>query len=173
MQTLTFADDVLPKNFEGIEPTTAFERNILAGPVMARADAVRLGHDVFRLFRAAATIKDDPAGITRYPASRIWGLSIEKVSAYLMRVLGDEFTRETMYLTWANTMNDTRVACDELVDDATVDVALRLRRCVNSLLGSTSTVPSVRTAAWQNFQMALTVLGPIFAGEVTRADLSA
>lgn len=173
MQTLTLADDVLPENFTGIEPSSALERRVLAGPVMARADTVRLGHDVLRLFRAAATIKDDPAGIPRFPPDKIWGLSIEKVAAYLTRVLNDRFTRETMYLAWCNTMNDTRVACSMTAADAEVDVALRLRLTVNSLLGSSSEAPNVRTAAWQGFQMALAVLGPIFAGEVTRADLSA
>jgi len=169
----TLADDVPPENFEGIEPTSPFERRILAGEVRVPVEAIRLGHDVFRLFRVAASVKGDRVIIDRYPPSKIWGLDIEKVAAYLTRVLGDEFARETMYLTWANSMNDLRVACGALDGDATADVALRLRRCANAMLGSARSLSLTRSVAWKNFQMTLAVLDPIFAGEVTRADLSA
>ena len=173
MQTLLLADDVLPANFKGIKPASTFERNVLAGEVMARVDAVRLGHDVFRLFRAAAFLRDDQTIVKRYPPSKIWGLDIEKVAAYLARALDTGFTKETRCLTWANTMNDLRVACDKLDGTDSTDVALRLRRSVEASLQSTRELPALRSEAWGSFQMALRVLAPIFSGEVTRADLSA
>ncbi len=173
MQTLTLADDVLSHNFDGISPSTNFERDVLAGEVLARVEAVRLGHDVFRLFRAAAFLRDDRTIVKRYPPSKIWGLDIEKVAAYLTRVLDTGFTKETRCLTWANTMNDLRAACDALDGSDSTDVAVRLRRSVEASLQSTLELPSLRAEAWGSFQMALLILGPIFSGEVTRADLSA
>ncbi len=168
-----FADDVDPLLFRGLEPSATFERNILAGPLPARVDSVRLGHDVLRLFRIAAFLVNDPSVADRHPPEKIWGLSIRKVSEYLVRVLGDGFTRETTYLAWANVMGDTRLACERLRDDEFVDIALRLRRNVHASLRGARGVAGTRAAAWASFQMALTVLGPIFAGEVTRHDLSA
>lgn len=179
MQTLTLADDIPPGTFDGIQPATKFERDILAGPVLASVDAVALGHDVFRLFRWAShfqgddTRPPDPTVADRNPPSKIWGLSIEKVAAYLARVLGPEFKTTTMWLSWANAMNVTRSRSEGLTNDDRLDVAKHLRAAATASVRVLSHSDDARAAAYASFQMALRVLAPIFAGEVTRADLSA
>ncbi|NBS41109.1 hypothetical protein EBS80_00420 [bacterium] len=176
MRTLTLADDVLPHTFDGIDPATKFERDVLAGPVLASFNAVTLGHDVFRLFRWASflhgdeTRPADPTVADRHPPSQIWGLSIEKIAAYLARVLGPEFKTTTMCLNWSTAMNKTRSGAKR---GETTDVAANLRGTVSGAVRSFRESPVARAAAYANFQMALTVLAPILAGEVTRADLSA
>ncbi len=170
-------DDVLPRAFDGIVPATQFERRLLEGPVTVRVDQVRLAHDVLRLCRAASHVAIDEKHAVRYPAERIWGLSILKVKDHLARTLGAAFTTQFDTLTWKNTFSDLRTACEASADDAMVDIAPRIRNSIEGSLRITSVAndaaPTFRDAAWTNFQANMRALAPIFAGEVTRADLSA
>lgn len=173
-------DDISPRTFEGIVPTNAFEQRIVNGDDdLVSPDAVALGHDVLRLFRFASHLvgdesrAGDPTVADRYPPSTLWDLSIEKVAAHLARTAGPDFTTKTMYLTWANTMNAVRVRREYVAPDGRINVVPKLRDTIGFAIRGHQGFPKARIEAWKNFQMAVRVLGPIFAGEVKRADLSA
>lgn len=170
MQTQPLPDDVPPHTFDGCEPKTKFEMNVLTGEVLVRADRIVLAHDVLQLFRIAASVKCDDRIADRYGPDKIWGVDIRKVAAYLDRTLESKFTTSFSSLSWANTFKTIRVGAERLKEEKTMDVAPRMRTHLADALRRSSIVS--RNEAWENFQTLSLALAPIFSGEVTRADLS-
>ncbi len=164
-------DDVLPHTFDGCDPQTKLETNMLTGEVPVRVDRIILVHNVLRLFRTAAFVSQDDTIANRYPSNRIWGFDIRKIAAYLARTMGDDFTTSFSSLSWSNTFNRLRVIAEKCSGGEMLDVAPRVRTTLASMLDAHTIIS--RNEAWHNFQILCRALAPIFSGEVTREDLLA
>ena len=153
-------------------PATEFERDLLRGERPVRADRIRLAYDVLRLCRVAACVKVGRFDAAKWTTTRTNGLDIGRVIAYLARVLDDRFAPEFCALAWINALSDAVQTVQNRADNDEIDIAPCLRHILSVKIATSPTTAS-QDAAWQNFRDILRVLGPIFAGEVTRADLSA
>lgn len=150
---------------------SAFERGILLGARPVRVDRLRLARDVLPLFRPAAAVEAGQVDASRWPSHRTSGLSIVKIGEYLRRVQGDRFTTAFLMMMWSNALCTMAATVQNWADGDEADVAPYLRQVMIyklRVLAGANPEP-----AWENLRGVLAVLGPIFAGEVTRADLSA
>lgn len=150
-------------------PASPLEDRIVNGACPVRSDRVRLANEVLSLYRAAAHLAHDASVASRWPPERIGGLSIDKVAAHLARALEQRFTRELKMLGWTNTFDALKTATEVSLSSEAIDVAPRLRGTLDVVLRSQVTTQAEALAL---FRIVLDIVGPIFAGEVTREDLS-
>lgn len=149
-------------------PASPLEDRIVNDACPVRVDRVFLANEVVRLSRAAAYVAHSETTDAHKPLVRTTDLSIPRMATYLTNTLGDRFTRDLRLLGWIPTFDMLKTACEVSVPSEAIDVAPRLRATLAAALRSSAS----QADALALFRVVLDIVAPVFAGDVTRDDLS-